>query len=92
MMIHLFRTAPPALRVEMEKLIRKPRAEKSPEDAERIFEAMQETGSIEYAIQLADHLAHEGVRRFEQDLEFIPESAAKGVLRQIANYVTTRAL
>ncbi|HXG35148.1 MAG TPA: polyprenyl synthetase family protein [Bryobacteraceae bacterium] len=92
MMIHLFRTASPALRAEMEKLIRKPRAEKSPEDAERIFEAMQETGSIEYAIQLADQLAHEGVRRFEQDLDFIPESAAKGVLRQIANYVTTRAL
>lgn len=92
MMIHLFRTAPPSLRAEMERLIRKSRAEKSPEDAERIFQAMQEMGSIDYAINLADRLAHEGVRRFEEDLAFIPESAAKGVLRQIANYVTTRAL
>jgi len=92
MMIHLFRTAPPVLRGDMEALIRKSRAEKTQDDAARMLEAMREMGSIDYAIAVADRLAHEGVRRFEEDLNFIPESEAKGVLRQIANYVTTRSL
>ena len=53
---------------------------------------MHKLGSIEYAVELADQLAHEGVRRFEHDLAFIPENEAKALLRQIANYVTTRPL
>ena len=92
MMIHLFRTASAALRERLQRIIVKSRAEKSPDDVRALLEAMQETGSIEYATGLADRLAHEGVRRFEADLAFVPETEAKGVLRQIANYVTTRAL
>jgi len=92
MMIHLFRNADPATRARMEELIRKSRSEKTQAEAEEILAAMQQVGSIEYAIELADQLAHEGVRRFEEDLDFLPETEAKAVLRQIANYVTTRPL
>jgi geranylgeranyl diphosphate synthase type II len=92
MLIHLFRTAPPAVSNDLRQIILKSRSEKHPEHVRALFEAMQEHGSIEYATALADRLAHEGVRRFEADLAFIPETEAKGVLRQIANYVTTRAL
>ena len=53
---------------------------------------MKAVGSIEHAIGVADAFARTGVRRFEHDLDFIPENPAKAVLRQIANYVTTRAL
>ena len=92
MLIHLFREVDSATRAWLTKLIRTPRLEKSQSDAEEILAAMRRVGSIEYAIALADRLAHEGVRRFETDLEFLPETEAKGILRQIANYVTTRPL
>jgi geranylgeranyl diphosphate synthase type II len=92
MMIHLFREADPPTRARMEELIRLPRTEKTQADAEEMLAAMERLGSIEYGIALADRLAHEGVRHFEEDLTFMPETEAKGVLRQIANYVTTRPL
>ena len=43
---------------------------------------------------LASVLLYEvpGVRHFERDLAFIGNNEAKAVLRQIAHYVTTRAL
>jgi geranylgeranyl diphosphate synthase type II len=92
MMIHLFREADEPTRTRLYENIRRPRAEKSQADADEILAEMHRFGSIEYAIALADRLAHEGVRHFESDLAFLPETEAKGVLRQIANYVTTRPL
>ena len=92
MLIHLCRSASKERIFEIQKLLRKSRAEKSAEDAKALLTEMEAVGSIPYAIAVADRLAHEGARRFETDLTFIPESEAKGVLRQIANYVTTRAL
>jgi geranylgeranyl diphosphate synthase type II len=92
MMIHLFRTVDPITRKRLEEICHRPRLEKTQEDAEELLETMQLFGSIEYAIDLANRLAHQGVRRFEEDLAFIPETEAKGILRQIANYVTTRPL
>lgn len=92
MMIHLFREADPISRRRLDQLCHRPRVEKTQDDAEELLDAMRQFGSLEYAIELANRLAHEGVRRFEEDLAFIPETEAKGVLRQIANYVTTRDL
>lgn len=92
MMIHLFRTAEPATRARMAEINRLPRREKTQAHAREMLAAMQRLGSIEYAIELADRLAHRGVARFERDLEGIPENEAKAVLRQIAHYVTTRPL
>jgi len=92
MMIHLFRTASEAVRERMLEIIRLPRSQKTQRDAEEILAVMQQHGSIDYAVELADRLAHDGVRHFEADLAFLPDSEAKAVLRQIANYVTTRPL
>jgi len=68
------------------------RSEKTFSDAQEVLAAMQHHGSINYAIALADKLARRGVSRFERDLTFLAESEYKGVLRQIAHYVTTRPL
>jgi geranylgeranyl diphosphate synthase type II len=92
MLLHLFRTAPDEIRKRIHDIIRLPRPDKTFQNAEEILAAMKQFGSIEYAIALADRLAHEGVRRFEEDLQFLPENEAKAVLRLIANYVTTRPL
>ncbi|HEB93479.1 MAG TPA: polyprenyl synthetase family protein [Gammaproteobacteria bacterium] len=92
MMIHLFREIAPKRRPRLLDIIRLSRTEKRFADAEEILAAMHEVGSIEYAVKVADRLAHEGVRRFEEDLAFVPENEAKALLRQIANYVTTRPL
>lgn len=92
MLIHLFREADQATRRRMEELIRLDRREKTQDHAREMLEAMKEVGSIEYGFDLADRLAHRGIRRFEEDLDFLPDGEAKGVLRQIANYVTTRPL
>lgn len=92
MMIHLMRNATETVRERMMDIIRLPRVEKTQQDAEEMLAVMHQHGSIEYAIELANQLAHNGVRCFETDLAFLPESEAKAVLRQIANYVTTRPL
>ena len=92
MLIHLMREAGPAMRKRMMDIIKLSRTEKTFADAQEVLAAMHELGSIDYAVELADRLAHEGVRRFEEDLGFIPENEAKALLRQIANYVTTRPL
>lgn len=92
MLIHLFRTADARTRARLEQILRLPRPRKTQADAEEILAAMRRFGAIDYAVALADRLAHEGVRRFEADLAPLAESEAKAVLRQIANYVTTRPL
>ncbi len=92
MLIHLFRTVDGAAREHLYEIIKRPRSAKTQANAEEVLAAMKQYGSIEYAIQLADRLAHAGVARFEIDLADIPENEAKAVLRQIANYVTTRPL
>ena len=92
MLIHLFRTADEKSRQLLYDNIRRPRKDKVQSDAEEILAAMERFGSIDYGIALADRLAHEGVARFEEDLTFLPDNEMKGILRQIATYVTTRPL
>lgn len=92
MMIHLFRSAGARLRRRMSAINALPRERKSFAHAEEMLAEMHRAGSIDYAIALADRLAHRGVRHFERDLAFIEDNEAKAVLRQIAHYVTTRSL
>jgi geranylgeranyl diphosphate synthase type II len=92
MLIHLFRCAGAAERERLARILNRPRGRKSPQDAEQLLAAMRKHGSIDYATELADRLAAEGIDRFEQDLTIIPENEGKAVLRQIAHYVTTRPL
>lgn len=92
MMIHLFRTASERVHRRMRAINAMPRSRKTRAHAEEMLAAMQRAGSIDYAIGLADKLAHRGVRHFERDLGFIENNPAKAVLRQIAHFVTTRAL
>jgi geranylgeranyl diphosphate synthase type II len=92
MLIHLFRNADEKRRTRLRQLLAGGRCDRSMDQAREMLSAMREAGSIEYAVNLADRLAHEGVRRFEEDLKWIPENEAKAILRQVANYVTTRPL
>ena len=92
MMIHLFRHADARVKARMTKINAMPRSRKTQAHAEEMLAAMQHCGSINYAIALADKLAHQGVKHFERDLGFIDNNPAKAVLRQIAHYVTTRPL
>lgn len=92
MMIHLFRESSERVCKRMSEINALPRADKTMDMAEEMLAAMQAVGSIDYGIGVADKLARQGVRRFEKDLDFVPETAGKAVLRQISSYVTTRAL
>lgn len=92
MMIHLFRSTDARTRARMAAINAMPRRDKTFAHAEEMLAAMQRAGSIDYAVALADRMANRGNRRFERDLADIPENQGKAVLRQIANYVTTRAL
>lgn len=92
MLLHLFRSAKSGERERLQEILATRRQDKRFADAQELLAAMERHGSIEYAIQLADRLAHAGVERFESDLDLLPENEAKAVLRQIANYVTTRPL
>lgn len=92
MMIHLFRECDARTRDRMTEINALPRLEKPFDLALEMLAAMKEAGSIDYAIAHADKLANAGVKRFEADLKWIPETPGKAVLRQVSNYVTTRAL
>jgi geranylgeranyl diphosphate synthase type II len=92
MLIHLMRTADEQDRPRLHQLLTHSRSRRSQTNAEEILDAMQRYGSIDYAIDLADRLARRGAQRFERDLRFVPENEGKALLRQIANYVTTRPL
>ncbi|MGW7404143.1 polyprenyl synthetase family protein [Streptomyces sp. NPDC054833] len=92
MLIHLFRTAHAHERPRLFDVLRQRRADKTQQHAEELLAAMRRHGSIEYATDLADRLAAEGIARFEDDLRIIPENEGKAVLRQIAHYVTSRPL
>ena len=92
MLIHLMRSASDQDRGWLVPLLGLSRLERTQDAAERILDAMHKYGSVEYAIDVAHRLAIRGARRFEADLSFLPENEGKGVLRQVANYVTTRAL
>lgn len=92
MLIDLFRKADAITLNRLNALLFRPRTFRTVPEAEEVLAEMHRFGSIEYAIALADRLAHEGVKHFEEDLLFLPENEGKAVLRQIANYVTTRPL
>ncbi len=92
MMIHLFNHAKPSVVKRMTEINAMPRADKEQSLAEEMLHEMHKVGSIEYATALADKLANQGVKRFEHDLAFIEDNEGKALLRQVANYVTTRAL
>ncbi|MYU29273.1 polyprenyl synthetase family protein [Streptomyces sp. SID7810] len=92
MLIHLFRTAYAHERPRLFDVLRQRRTDKTQQHAEELLAAMRRHGSIEYATDLADRLAAEGIARFEEDLRIIPENEGKAVLRQIAHYVTSRPL
>jgi geranylgeranyl diphosphate synthase type II len=92
MLIHLFRSANAEQRARILDILRKDRLEKTQQDAEELLAAMREHGSIDYAIELADVLASDGIAHFENDLDVVQENEGKAVLRQIAHYVTTRPL
>ena len=92
MMMHLFRSSPPEVVRRMTEINGTPRIGKPFAMAEEMLAAMHQAGSIAHGSALALELARKGVRRFERDLAFIPDNAGKGVLRQVANYVVTRAL
>jgi geranylgeranyl diphosphate synthase, type II len=92
MLIHLMRTADERDRPRLQELLARSRSGRSQSDAEEILAAMQRYGSIDHAIDLADRLARRGAQQFERDLSSVPENEGKALLRQIANYVTTRPL
>jgi geranylgeranyl diphosphate synthase type II len=92
MLIHLMRSVSERERADLTELVLLPRSVKTHADASAILAAMERYGSIEYGLDVADRLAHRGARRFELDLGSVAENDSKGVLRQIANYVTTRPL
>lgn len=92
MLIHLTRSCDEATQGWIHELLATSRPNRTFGDAQDLLKVMERHGSLDYAVDVADRLAHQGVLRFEEDLAFLPETEAKGVLRQIAHYVTTRPL
>lgn len=92
MLIHLMRGLRGKQRREVLEWLNQPRTKKRVSEAEWVLDLMHQKGSIEYGIEAASSYARQGTELFEKDLGFIPESEAKAVLRQVADYVNTREL
>ena len=61
-------------------------------ESRHVLRRMKEADSIEYARRVAARHAARAARLFEDQLDFIPQSEGKAILRQVIHYVNTRLL
>jgi geranylgeranyl diphosphate synthase, type II len=90
MLLHMLGSATPAERVEAQRILEKPRDDKSPEDVAFLFELVRYCGSIDYARKVARALAQKAVRVFDKIQDWMPVSNHRSFLVSMADYVITR--
>ena len=92
MLIHLMRSVSARERRELAQWLRRPRRERTVAESRHVLRRMKEADSIEYARRVAARHAARAARLFEDQLDFIPQSEGKAILRQVIHYVNTRLL
>lgn len=87
---HFFEHAPSELQNGVRDILRKPRAEKSPEEIARVVELLRDHGSISYAQDVAEAKAQSGLRLLREVLEPLPNRDATATILQLLGEVAQR--
>jgi geranylgeranyl diphosphate synthase type II len=92
MLIHLMRILPKRDRADLLQWLSRSRSERTLAESREVLRQLAGMGSIEYARDVAASHAARATTLFEENLDFIPESEDKAILRQVIHYVNTRML
>lgn len=90
MLIHLLQQASTADKTKVIKILDKSREQKSEKEVKWIIEKMREYGSLEYSEKLAQDLANQSMKIFNEKCTFFKEGEAKEQLREAINFILTR--
>jgi len=87
---HLFDRTDPSERARIEAVLRKPRAEKTPEDIERLLGAIARHGSLAYAQRVAEERAARGLAALRRSFASLPGRDASNELTQLFDTLARR--
>jgi geranylgeranyl diphosphate synthase, type II len=90
MLLHMLRSVNHQQQASAQRILEKPRPEKTPADVEFLFNLVRQSQSIEYARQVAHLLAQKAMRIFNRIEEWMPPSSHRSFLLSMADYVITR--
>ncbi len=91
MLLHFLRTAPPRARARALRVLRTPRARKSPEDVEWLLRAMTEAGSLEHGRRLAVRYSEQAMELDGGDLPILGgDGDDRRFVREMLRYVIDR--
>ncbi len=90
MLLHFVRTAPRPLRERALRLLRRPRARKTPEAVAWLHAAMREHGSFEHGRALAADYSRRALALESRALAFMPDTDDRRFLREMLRYVIDR--
>ena len=77
-------------REQAKRILDKPRSLKKSEEVEWILQLIKKTGSIEYASEVAEKLANEAIRMFEEVFRDAQNVEAKAAIRSLIDLVVSR--
>ena len=77
-------------REKAKKILDKPRSLKKAEEAEWILDLIKKTGSIEYANGVAEGLAEEAIKLFEEVFKDVKNTEVKAAIRSLIDLMVSR--
>jgi geranylgeranyl diphosphate synthase type II len=90
MLLHFMRCASGRARARALRLLRTPRADKSPEEVAWLLDAMAEAGSLEHGRSLAVEYSERALALEESSLSYLEENDDRRFLREMLSYVIGR--
>lgn len=90
MLIHLLKNCTLTERDYLITLFRKPRSQRTWDDANYVLELMEKYGSIEYAIQKSKEFIKNAKMEFDRYASNLPDSMAKKLIREAMDFVISR--
>ena len=89
-LLHMMRSAGPAERRKAERCLGKPRELKTEADIAPLLELIHRYGSIDYARDVAQMLAHKADQLLERTIEWMPPSVHREFIHSMAQHVIQR--
>lgn len=90
MLIHLLNHLDSKNKIKLEKILLKPRSQKTPAEISWVINQMKQQGSLDYAKKLADKFSQESVKIFESELKFLSKEPFRSQLCSAIDFITTR--
>lgn len=90
MLMHLFRAARGVDKNKLISIMAKKREEKSAGEVNWVIDLMKKLGSLEYGQKLAEKLAAEAMKIFEEKLNFLKYQPARDQLKSGINFILER--